>query len=180
MKLCVSSRPWNAFEDTFGRDLTSKLYVHELTENDITLYVSDRLQTHPRWGGLCIEAPDTSRLVEDVTARAVDVFLWVFLVTELLRNGLTEYDILSDLKQRLESFPIDLEGVFKHILETVEPFHHSKMAATLRVALTADRPLNILLHSFLEQEFEDVDYALHLPLERPPEERLLKMCESTA
>lgn len=119
-------------------------------------------------------------MVENVTAKARGVFLWVFLVTELLRKGLTEYDTLFDLKQRLDTFPTDLEVFFKHILETVEPFHHNKMAATLRVALTANGPLNVLLYSFLEQEFEDVDYALHLPLKRPPEEHLMTMCKGTA
>ena len=48
IKLCVASRPWNVFEDSFGRNDFSKLYIHELTRNDIRSYVKSKLQEHPR------------------------------------------------------------------------------------------------------------------------------------
>ncbi|KAI1344272.1 hypothetical protein F5Y15DRAFT_107584 [Xylariaceae sp. FL0016] len=49
IKLCVSSRPWNVFEDFFGNNTSSKLYIHELTANDIRSYVQGSLREHPRW-----------------------------------------------------------------------------------------------------------------------------------
>lgn len=52
IKLCVSSRPWNVFEDSLGRDDNLKVYVQDLTRNDIRAFVRRRLQEHPRWQDL--------------------------------------------------------------------------------------------------------------------------------
>lgn len=89
MKLCVSSRAWNVFEDSFGCNSASKLYIHELTHDDIRSYATRRLQEHPRWRGFEDEVPDAEWLIDEITDRAAGVFLWVFLVTGQLRNGLT-------------------------------------------------------------------------------------------
>ncbi|KAL1840419.1 hypothetical protein VTJ49DRAFT_493 [Mycothermus thermophilus] len=48
-KLCVSSRPWNVFEDGLGLDPKKKLYTHELTRNDIQKYIASTLGESPHW-----------------------------------------------------------------------------------------------------------------------------------
>ncbi|XTI85064.1 hypothetical protein V2W45_1340058 [Cenococcum geophilum] len=165
VKLCVSSRPWNVFEYSFGRSVSSKLYMHELTLEDIRSYSKSRLKEHPRWPELHIESQNAKWLVDQITQRAAGVFLWVFLVTQLLRNGLTEYDNFSDMKKRLDSVPRDLEAFFKQILESVEPFYNQKMATTLKIALTAKQPALTAIYDFHEKEWEDEDYALKLPIQ---------------
>jgi hypothetical protein len=165
MKLCVSSRPWNVFEDSFGRDLSSKLYMNRLTRKDIRSYVENLLQEHPRWKELKIEIQNAEWLVDQITERAAGVFLWVFLVTRLLRNGLTEYDSFSDMRRRLENIPTDLEMFFKQILESVDPFYHEKMATTLQMALAARQPAPTAIYKFHDEEYEDEDYALKLSLQ---------------
>jgi NACHT domain len=106
LKICVSSRPWNVFEDFFSS--ASKIYMQKLTQNDIRSYANSRLQEHPRWKELEIEVKNAEWLSDSISQRAAGVFLWVYLVTRLLRNGLTEYDGFSDLQRRLESIPTDL------------------------------------------------------------------------
>lgn len=165
IKLCVSSRPWNVFEDSFGRDVSSKLYMNKLTRKDMRSYVESLLQEHPRWKDLKIEIEHADRLVNQITERAAGVFLWVFLVTRSLRNGLTEYDSFSDMRRRLENIPTDLEMFFKQILESVEPFYHEKMATTLQIALAASQPAPTAIYKFHDEEYEDEDYALKLPLQ---------------
>ncbi|KAI1658413.1 hypothetical protein F4813DRAFT_48238 [Daldinia decipiens] len=165
VKLCVSSRPWNIFEDSFGRDETRKLYMHDFTRPDIRSYVESRLQEHPRWEEVDAEAEDTHWLIEEITERAAGVFLWVFLVTRELRNGLTEYDSFSDMRRRLNNIPSDLEAFFKQILDSVEPFYHQKLATTLRIALTKGSSASFLIYSFHDDEDEDPDYALKVPIE---------------
>ncbi|KAL9116472.1 MAG: hypothetical protein Q9187_007003 [Circinaria calcarea] len=165
IKLCVSSRPWNVFEDFFGRDVSSKLYMNRLTRKDIRSYAEDRHQEHPRWKELMIEIRNAEWLVDQITERAAGVFLWVFLVTRLLRNGLTEYDSFSDMRRRLENIPTDLEMFFKQILESVEPFYHEKMATTLQIALAAGQPAPIAIYKFHDEEYEDKNNALKLPLQ---------------
>lgn len=99
-------------------------------------------------------------LIEHITEKAAGVFLWVFLVTQRLRNGLAEYDCFSDLQRRLDNIPADLEPFFKQILESVEPFYHNKMATTLRLALATPRPVHIVIYSFHDKEYEDTGYAM--------------------
>ncbi|KAI0848078.1 hypothetical protein F5Y00DRAFT_270500 [Daldinia vernicosa] len=165
VKLCVSSRPWNVFEDSFGRDEARKLYMHDLTRPDIRSYVESRLQDHPRWEEVDADAEDTNWLIEEITERAAGVFLWVFLVTRELRNGLTEYDRFLDMRRRLNNIPSDLEVFFKQILDSVEPFYHQKLATTLRIALVARQPAPCLIYSFHDDEEEDPDYALNFPID---------------
>lgn len=75
LKLCVSSRPWNIFEESFGKDERRKIYIHELTRRDITEYVHDWLHRHPRWRGMGSETARAHALVSAITEKAQGVFL---------------------------------------------------------------------------------------------------------
>lgn len=164
IKMCVASRPWNIFEDSFGASCERKLYIHELTLQDIRAYSESRLHGHPRWRQLLEHSPDATRLVDEITSRAQGVFLWVFLVTRELRAGLTNDDTSLELRRRLESFPTDLDQFFKHMLESVEDFYHEKMAGTIRIAAAAKEPLSSHIYAFHDLEYEDEDYALKIPM----------------
>ena len=69
------------------------------------------------------------------------------------------------MRRRLESIPTDLEMFFKQILESVEPFYHEKMATTLQIALAARQPAPAAIYKFHDEEYEDGEYALKLPLQ---------------
>lgn len=58
-------------------------------------------------------------LIDQVTDKAAGVFLWVFLVVQQLRDGLTEYDTFLDLQKRVDNVPADLEAFFKQILDSI-------------------------------------------------------------
>ena len=155
IKTCVSSRSWNVFRDSFGADTTPKLFVHDLTRDDIRRYSESRLLEHPRCPQLSSTDRRMQELVNDITERAHGVFLWVFLVTKLLREGLTNDDSFPDLRRRLDSIPIDLGEFFKQILNSVDSFYHEKMAHTLRIALAAKEPLECIIYGFHELEYEE-------------------------
>ncbi|KAI1324667.1 hypothetical protein F5Y16DRAFT_402233 [Xylariaceae sp. FL0255] len=161
IKVCVSSRPWNVFEDGLGDKPNSKLYMHELTQGDIHNYTETRLQEHVRWNVLQEEAGIASSrsLIDEIVSKSNGVFLWVTLVVDQLREGLTNDDSLFDLRRRLDSFPSDLEEFFKHILKTVDPFYNERMAATLSIALEALEPLSLEVYSFHDLEYANEDYA---------------------
>ncbi|KAI7779269.1 hypothetical protein LA080_001032 [Diaporthe eres] len=168
-KFCLSSRPWNVFENVFGRQPSQKIYVHDLAEDDIRQYARSRLCEHQRWDAFASQTLDTQVLVARITERARGVFLWVFLVTRLLRVGMSNNDRLTDLLRRLDSFPSDLEAFFKHMLQSVDPFYAPKMSTTLQITLNAKEQLSLSIYSFHEDEFEDAEYSLNLavrPLER--------------
>ena len=77
IKLCVSSRPWNVFEDAFGSMSGAKLYMQDLTHNDICRYTDSVLRLHPRWDALEEETgrPSSEALVGEVVNKANGVFL---------------------------------------------------------------------------------------------------------
>lgn len=180
IKLCVSSRAWNVFEDSFGSTgMDKKLYIHDLTHNDIRSYAELRLRQHPRWKTFKHEAPNASWLLEQITERAAGVFLWVFLVTRELRSGLSEYDSFSDMRQRLECIPVDLEAFFKRILESVERFYVPKMATTLQMALAVTEPVDVAVYSLHEREYEDQDYAFKIRLQTLGDTGAAASCEQT-
>jgi hypothetical protein len=162
VKLCISSRPLNVFEDAFGHDETKKVYMHQVNRGDITRFAHSRLSEHPRWNSVIAQAPEVNSLVARIVERTTGVFLWVFLVTRLLRNGLTNDDSWSDLLKRLDSFPLDLEKFFRHILDSVEPFYHEKMAGALRLALATPEPFDVLVYHFHDRQYDDPSYALNM------------------
>ncbi|KAI0875414.1 hypothetical protein GGS24DRAFT_295783 [Hypoxylon argillaceum] len=119
LKLCVSSRPWNVFEDTFK--LSPSLRLELLTKNDMKIVVKRSLSSNPGYQDLKSAFPEeTTKLEEDIVPKAQGVFLWVTLVVRSLLEGLTEGDRISDLRQRLEELPDDLEQLFQKMLDSVD------------------------------------------------------------
>lgn len=78
-KIFISSRPWNVFEEAFGDDHQSKLYMQDLTRNDILEYTRCLLYEHPRWPSLTTKSSQGDWLIEEIEKRACGVFLWVSL-----------------------------------------------------------------------------------------------------
>lgn len=124
IKLLLSSRPWNVYEEEFGLHFP-KIYMQDLTRGDIESFVTARLEEHTRWTAVSTTHSQGQWLISEITAKSNGVFLWVFLVTKLLREGLTNRDAFVDLRRRLQSFPTELEPFFKTMLEGVQPFYHS-------------------------------------------------------
>ncbi|KAK3315576.1 hypothetical protein B0H66DRAFT_642772 [Apodospora peruviana] len=140
IKCCLSSRPWNVFEDAFGTDSTQRL--------DSTT------------GGARSASPTVhmKEVVDTITDRAHGVFLWGFLVTRPLRDGLANGDTITDLKERLVSFPSDLEPFFKHMLDVVDPFYHRSMARVLLLAVKANQSMTLKLYHVQEYEMQDKEW----------------------
>lgn len=182
IKMCLSSRPWAVFEDSFGGDGKKRLDIHELTRNDIRSFVSDQLQTHPRWVAEDSKeaAAKKAELVEQIAAQADGVFLWAFFVTRSLREDLSNGDMIADLYKRVSGLPGDLERLFKHMLESVNPLEHPKMAGFLQAAAHALEPLHIDLYWQVEKEFEDYHYAYRCPIRATPFEHMSKQREQTS
>jgi hypothetical protein len=166
VKLCVSSRPWNVFEQALGQDEGRKMYIHELTKRDIFEYAQDRLQQHPRWKHMGSEAGKADALISAISDKAQGVFLWVFLVTKLLREGLTNYDTFRELQKRLDSFPADLEPFFMQIVKSVPEFYRERMAEALKIALADPEPLDALIYSFHDLEDFELPAAHNFNMHR--------------
>ncbi|KAF2441831.1 hypothetical protein P171DRAFT_465451 [Karstenula rhodostoma CBS 690.94] len=159
VKVCVSSRQWNVFEDAYGRDASRLLYLEDLTRGDIEDYVRSKFEEHTAITMFSIAEDGYDGLIEDIVNKAEGVFLWVFLVVRSLCEGLTNGDDVYLLQERVRRLPADLEHYFRLIIESVEVEYREIMARTFQVALQATEPLTLIAYSFLDEA--DPDYAIN-------------------
>jgi hypothetical protein len=163
-KLCVSSRPWNAFVHAFQE--CSQLKLEDLTANDIAAYVRDLFKENKEFKRLQFEAPGCNEIVEEIVRKAQGVFLWVSLVVADLLNGLAEGDNISDMQRRLELLPDDLEKMFQDIIQKIDSFYREEGIRYFEIAIHALEPLPVLAFHFLDEENKDngKDYAINAPI----------------
>ncbi|KAI1198935.1 hypothetical protein F5X97DRAFT_298148 [Nemania serpens] len=168
IKLCVSSRPWPAFTEAFG-DTEWVLKVEGLTRGDILKYISDKFNLSKQYRLLTQKNPEYTNLVGEVAAHANGVFLWVVLVVRDLREGFTNNDSVYLMRERLESFPKDLELFFQHMLNSVSSIYQRRMPRMFQTAVLSQRPLLLMFYSFLNDAL-DAGENLHLLTQNPPSE----------
>lgn len=187
IKICISSRPWLAFEDAFGRSPSLKL--QDLTFNDITCYVDDKINGHSRMRDLrCIDPEIATNLTHEIVTKSSGVFLWVHLAVRSLLDGFTNRDHISDLQKRLQELPADLESFYKNILlNHIRPFYHEQSSQMFQMVQAANTgfigcpplTLSLLMLSFTEE----TESALVLnPPKRllKPEDRAFRCSEMAA
>lgn len=165
LKLCIASRPWNVFEIGFGGEDRHKIYIQDLTHQDIVKFTRSRLEWRSRnsWAH-SVTAEERERLITTVTNRAQGVFLWVFLVTKYLREGLDNGDTFGNLQAMLQAFHPELEPFFKQMLDSVTLFYHCQMAGILRLSLVSQRPLNFMVYHFHDKEHDDDNFVARTPV----------------
>lgn len=114
----LSSRSLGPFEFVFRQ--TPQFRLHDLTHNDITSYVDDKLARHPRIADLINDnGSGVHKLIAEIVDNASGVFLWVKLVVRSLLEGVANYDTLPDLQKRLQELPQDLEELFELMLRKI-------------------------------------------------------------
>ncbi|KAG8166108.1 hypothetical protein KVR01_004660 [Diaporthe batatas] len=155
IKLCVSSRQWQVFEDAFHD--TPSLRLQDLTLPDMMEYVRSELYVGPAFAQLRERDPDfCDKLNEDVALRANGVFLWLTLVVKSLRKGITAGDRISDLQVRLDQLPQDLEALFERILDELDTEYLDHAIRYFRL-MEARREIglpNIMVFSYADEEDE--------------------------
>jgi Arc/MetJ family transcription regulator len=156
IKLCVSSRPWNVFEDAFGRK--RKLMLQDYTREDIRRYVEDQLEEDHRFRKFAVQ--DSKILIQEIISKAQGVFLWVYLVVRSLLRGLTDDNEISDMRRRVDSLPADLAEYFKHMIIGVEDIYLQQTARIFQICVEAIRPPTVLTFSYLSAEEANPNYAI--------------------
>jgi hypothetical protein len=163
IKICVSSRPWNAFLDAFD-DSKWKLVLEDLTRDDMRKYVHTMLIQNQAFSEMSKYDPRCKTLVPQIARKAQGVWLWVYLVVrDLLRDlkGEEEYPLLQ---RRLDSFPDELERYFENIIDRIDRIHREETARIFLVAITAVQPFPLFSLSYLSMEATDKDYAIRMKL----------------
>ncbi|PMD13519.1 hypothetical protein NA56DRAFT_611964 [Hyaloscypha hepaticicola] len=151
VKMCLSSRPWNVFQDAFKR--LPSLRLEDLTYSDIMKYTSSKLSDDEGFAALKqVNLHAAAMLVEEITTKASGVFLWVVLVVENLLEGLVDGERLPELQRRLESLPVDLKTLFWRILHSVD-FHRA--AELIRIYQASEETFTLLQMSFADEHDQE-------------------------
>jgi energy-coupling factor transporter ATP-binding protein EcfA2 len=149
IKLCVSSRPWPAFENAFGQATDRKLYVHNENREDIGRNIRERFTSSPAYQKSFIPPKDLRQLSDSMAEDSRGAFLWVSLVVESLLQGLENGDRVDELRKRFEETPKTLHAMFERMLDSVEERYHEQAAQILQVAFHARAPMYVAVYSFI-------------------------------
>ena len=121
-KIVASSRPWNVFMDIFRG--MPRLRVQDLTFNDISAYVEDRLSNNQRMHHMMEKDPQNGRaLAIEIVSKSSGVFLWVTVAVNSLLDGLRNHDRIADLQAKLLQLPDDLADLYEIILRRTDSFY---------------------------------------------------------
>lgn len=139
IKLCVSSRPWQVFEDAFRHQMKSKL--EDLNFRDIKRFVWDTLARAASDPGtrtaFRTQNPDATALVRKIAQKSDGVFLWAHLVVHRLRDWLKIGQSLDELDKYVEDFPSELEEYFRRLIfQRISPTWKSSSATVQALKLT--------------------------------------------
>lgn len=163
-KFCVSSRPYNVFNNFLGANDQKKLQLELMNQKDIDQFVKGRLEQNQLFRDLAQHDARAQDLALEIRKRAEGVFLWVHLIVWELMAGLGEDDDIPTLQERLDRLPDDLEKFFKHIIDSVDHVYQSYTAMCLLLAQRAREPLPIMAYAFLYEEGKDPTTLTRLPV----------------
>jgi hypothetical protein len=155
VKLCVSSRPYNVFNNSLGAAHRKKLRMELMNKKDIDQFVKGKLEQNQLFRDLAEHDARAQELAVEIRKRAEGVFLWVHLVVWELMDGLGESDDIATLHRRLDMLPEDLETFFKHIIQSVDRVYRGYTAKCLLLAQRAREPLPMMAYAFLYEEGKD-------------------------
>ncbi|KAF5002501.1 hypothetical protein FGRMN_326 [Fusarium graminum] len=139
LKLCLSSRPWDVFEQAFGTSVPNTK-LQDLSYEDMYRYTKDTLMTNARLRRL-IKHPDnqdtTHSLITSVVQQADGVFLWVRLAVERMLAMFQKTGEFEILKATLKSLPTELDDLFEKLLFIDQASSEIMQTATLFQLLNA-------------------------------------------
>ncbi|KAL8940098.1 MAG: hypothetical protein Q9216_003007 [Gyalolechia sp. 2 TL-2023] len=143
-KLCASSRPEQVFRQEFKP--CPKLRVQDLNREDIKRTVVGRLTPTLR-NHMQTDSWELNCLIDALVEKAQGVFLWLDLMIRDLITGARNHDTGTMLQSRLERAPDTINGMYTHILSSLDPIYQKesfKYFGTLLVADESSIQLNIL------------------------------------
>ncbi|KAK6822022.1 hypothetical protein PG987_014847 [Apiospora arundinis] len=164
VKICVSARPYNGFQQTLPLDASRHLRLHELNRGDIQDYVRGELCNDERFSRLQDQDQSSTELImQTLVEKAEGVFVWTVFAIKSLLGGITSqhsaHQLLSFLINRI---PDGLDALFLQLLERI-PQAERKQAAlsllTMSDPLLEDFRFNLVFHWYIEQIVQDLDHS---------------------
>ena len=203
LKICLSSRPWQVFQDSFGS--FPNLRLQDLTYLDIYKYIKGKFEQSEAFQRLSkkdIKSESLFRrlskkditsesLVQEIVEKAAGVFLWVRIVVKSLIRGINNHDDIAILQQRLHLLPSELKPLYDHILNNhIEPVYKPWASRAFQILKTSqevldhdrkliysstDKYLSILQFIFAMDQHLDIEAVSHLD-----QKSVMSRCEEIA
>ncbi|KAI1382477.1 hypothetical protein F4677DRAFT_26786 [Hypoxylon crocopeplum] len=162
VKLCVSSRLWEEFEQELGKSNSRKMYMEEHNSEDIRSYVQTTFEQDANYQAMEDKDQHGDDLIQEIVEGANGVFLWVFLVVKSFQEGFMYGDSVFKLRERLNSIPRDLNQYFERILlSDITEFYRGQSAEMFLVSIQASEDLPLMAYYFVGQQ-GDPDFALKM------------------
>ncbi|GAB1212872.1 hypothetical protein ATERTT37_002021 [Aspergillus terreus] len=157
IKICVSSREYNVFMNRLPSQ--RRIRMQNLTDKDIRLYIQDKIDF--------AESPEQAQyLVETIASKADGIFLWVALVVTRARELHENSVDFEGIMDEVDRVPRGLEELFKHILESLEPYERKRAYQTfamMRRLQREDIHFPLLAYAFIDN-YEKHSQAVDAPL----------------
>lgn len=151
IKVCVASRPWSAFEDSFRR--APCLMLENFTRDDISRYTESELKNEVAFLQFQQSQPQAAaNLVNSIVSKASGVFLWVKLVVASLIEGIANGDRPSDLHVRMDALPDELEDLYDSMVDRLSPAYAAHAAKMFQLMNAAAVPPRVLEFTFTDEE----------------------------
>ena len=155
IKVCVASRPWTVFEESFKEQ--PSLLLQDLTYRDIQHFVTSNFQKEVSFADFKKHNSVTAqKIIDGIVEKADGVFLWVQLVVRSMLTGLQNGDRAADLYSRLDELPQDLQNLYEKILQSLDPFYRKHAFQYFHLVKSHPQPLTLLDFSFADEEPEFV------------------------
>ncbi|KAK4170002.1 hypothetical protein QBC43DRAFT_40063 [Cladorrhinum sp. PSN259] len=145
VKVCVSSRPENAFVDAYRGN--PGLQVQTLTRRDMEIYVRGHFGANTAFLELQkASSRDADALLKQIVIKSEGIFLWVSLVVATLLEELTEGDILAmqDLQNALDELPKDLLELYRQIWTRIKPRHAPQSSKMFQILEASEDPVDVV------------------------------------
>ncbi|KAH7166479.1 hypothetical protein EDB81DRAFT_943351 [Dactylonectria macrodidyma] len=144
VKVCVSSRPETQLVQRFQRIAATSIRLEDLTRPEMSVYVHKELKPFNASGEI------SSSLLEELTRgllyKAQGVFLWLFLATRSLINGVQNRDDEGTLLQRFKELPEELEDLYADMWKRLKgnnSVYRETAARYFRFVVTGAQPVNV-------------------------------------
>ena len=143
LKVCFSSREWEAFEQSFSRGPGFR--IHDYTKADIERYISSRLSSDPNVAQKLVsgseqERSDIRKMEETLAERANGVFIWVRAVTDEIHRLFSQNTPTSELLGFLEDVPSDLDQLYTDSIKRLPHEFRREAYYMFEIMLRSDGP----------------------------------------
>ena len=125
VKVCVSSRPDQIFRHGFAQ--SPQIRLQDLNYQDTMKVAKDTL--YPVLFKPYLrrrEEYEIEELIWETVNKSQGVFLWLVLMLKSLKRGAHNSDTIPELGQRLDRTPDTIDGLYKHLLESMDECYFSE------------------------------------------------------